>query len=242
MAERNYYRDKFHAFQKECQISKNDLQEICSDSWHSRNWARNIWNKLPEGQARKNLETILTQHPNTITEFLANLGNDRDVYGELSMFLMRLAQNAVDDTDGKLLNARVILHNIISDLLDLLGDLRQSEERVRKIDPAEWLQILVDNYQLQLQDARTLAPDETVPGLFQGIKEYLGRHQYDDFRSSDDAQDDWSAAFNVMKKRICGPSLDELCVIEILKPSAPDSLWEIACLQAGISKACWVKK
>lgn len=259
------FQAKFQEFQKACRVSEEVLETIIqppmqndSDSFQFSlrdRTAKVILAQLQDGsQAKRNLDFILGEkYPNAIQVFLENQDSSLSTgirCQQLSDFLARLAQNAPTPDRTTVMTAPLILKNVITDLLNLFeGELynrklsrNDSHDTLREAI-FEQLQNLINTREFRLKDPIT--DDKEPSAIFGGIMLFLRDHLK--FLKSHQFEFNQAAAVenqikNLLEDKICGSSFTEQSVIEILKPGFPDSLWEIACLQAGILEYHWEEK
>lgn len=250
------FQEKFQEFQKDCRVSEEVLEEVIrrNETAFRNRAANDILAKLEEGsQAQKNLCFILNIYPSAISIFLANQDPklpSRIRYGQLSDFLARLAQNAPAPTKTTVQNAPEILKEIITDLLDLFETelfnrgVNKNDTDKLKETIFDLLEELINTSQLLLKDPITQVkePSKIYDGIILFLRyhiNFLNTYEFN-FAPAGAVENQIT---NLLKDRICGDTVfPPQSVIEILKPGAPDSLWEVACLQAGILECLWEKK
>lgn len=240
------YQKKFQDFQKECLIDEQVLRD-----WVTGNRRRSgqIWQLLRDGsQARTNLEAVLKAKPDIVVQFFETAGCNvkyddlPDDLQPFQAFLQRLAQNSYIHGNREPASADWLLYDILADFLKHLGDpdLDLPEDAID-----QWPAILLARYGFQMLDTETGKPEpSSITGSLSAYID-LASAELENLDSQDNRGiDRMTSQKNLVREVICGNvgPLEGRRVIEILKEGAPETLWEMACLQAGISKLEVIKK
>lgn len=256
----NSYQQKYKRFQDACLLDENDIKSL-KDTFSKRT-ARDKFIMLKEGvyillekkyhQAAVNfVKTLGRVNTDVLKDFCRKVFNnaepgswDDSQWQQFAEFVRRLAADAPYDDNNARCDALCAIKSIISSLIDKIDEFKDAEGLRLTWEDDTNVRILEDFF----DKYKLFDPDNKKAeiSIEEGVRDYLYEVTEKLKESGDMRTDGVTADYVTVRNNLKQAyNIDEEDgteqAIKILMCSAPDSIWETKCLQAGISSFKWVE-